>query len=426
MEKQLEAKAAKKSEGEETQDVKMKVKAKTSKAPKGGRRRGPKPDKDPKKSNPQPARNPENERGSMVSANTAELITRDGFRWESTKRSVAGWIATSQYLPAVKEMYAAIVHELPLFSTYLSLGEWCHVCMIQLATRIQTIELKVLGIKAPSDLRVQLPQPCPVFQPVWEALHGIGIVDDDTLSIRWIPRMAFPDKDGNYEDDIEAELQFDWKLLWDAALATRKQRETEKQAHVRPALVGWEVEMDKGYGVVPSASSDHEDEPEPDENNNAPPAVDPLEFLKKMDYRNPPDMDEPEYWDVNPDAGPHHDRYGQTLHWDRQLWKDYISAMEFLRAKGAMLSIDMPHTVDGHYGWILQPQTRLNTMVAPAPHTMVPPFAQFFSILFDFGRFRFEDVHWFSVEGVPVRNRPVLLRRWVYSFLPKQPPGRIT
>jgi len=350
---------------------------------------------------------------------SSTTIGMNPFHFDTSLNVVFGNVSTTGYVRLVVNAYDALADVTPRLALHLTKMEWLHAHMLMFAARIQLVNFRLLGTYYPKEQKAVLPDRIRVFLPIWEALHCLGVVEDDLINTRWVPVCTFPSGESYDKDD---DLRYDWDRSWKLVLNTRTKRSKREPELFASRHHVADVEPEDPEEVEEKAPTQAKDE---DEDSALPEEEVPesweddaneSEFLEAMMKKYPKDYPSFPIVDVNAgltDASVN----GKLLHWDQQLWHDYNRAISELGSK-VMLSIDVPKTPDGHYGWVLQVARDVNGYVAWAPHAKVPPFANFFAVLLDFGRFGEGKVDWFSVKSSSLIDPVSLLLKWIHAFCP--------
>jgi len=300
--------------------------------------------------------------------------------------------------------------------------------MLFFVHRISKVMEQFTGNKPSAGQRVPVPPRTPMFIPLFEALACIGIVRDDDICKTWIPTIPLPEEGGIYSrpKEFETSVLYEWKASWIRANLERQTRISEQGIHFKPSM------QDLAYQPAPA------EEPANDENvytwingafmkNGAPEEFDAtnnthIASLSKLSssYKDP-EVDNAQV--VDPNVGNFStQRLGHNYGCDNELFESYLKGMELLRSEGVMISIDLPHRMEGHYGWVLALKKEGEFFHCPVPTSKVPPFACFFGMIFQFGVFRGQDIGWFDVPGIMIRSPSQLMRSWINSFISKPKP----
>jgi len=298
--------------------------------------------------------------------------------------------------------------------------EWVHLHMLLLAKRIQDVNKKIVGTQFPASVTPPVPPRTKLFLPIWEGLHCIGLVEDETIATRWMPTMVFPEKEETYQ--VDEQFNYDWNKSWEYLLVARKQRLGRKD----------KLYASREHIAAVDPAPQHPDEHEPEENTeeleeekeekkeSKIPDVweDRLidDFIETNYRKYAPSM--PTFDEKGPDSKLSEvDKHGRNLHWDPLLWHDYQALQSEVGHK-AMWSLDVPHTTDGHYGWVVQVSNDVAGFVGWSPHNKVAPIASMFAVLFQFGYFETDAVSWFRVKSNAHRDPLYLMLKWIHAFCP--------
>jgi len=340
------------------------------------------------------------------------------FFFETSSETIWGRIAFSGYLRVLTESYKALADLTPRIAIHMSKIEWIHAHMILLARRVQDVNKKIVGTQFPKSVTPPVPDKTKVFLPIWEGLHCIGLVEDETIATRWMPTMIFPGKD--YQADTQ--FNYDWARSWDLVIAAREQRVGRKtklyasREHIAAVDPAPQHPDDTDF---PEKAESEEEKEEKEEGKLVPDVWEDRlidDFIETNYRRYPTQM--PTYDEAGPDSRLTEARdHGQDLHWDPQLWHDYQSLQIEVGHK-AMWSLGVPHTPDGHYGWICQVSDDVSGFVGWSPHNKVAPISSMFAVIFRFGYFEADTVSWFRVKSAAHRDPLYLMLKWIHAFCP--------
>ena len=98
------------------------------------------------------------------------------------------------YRTTVSEFYKNVL--LPAYPNlweYMTQHEWMHLFDIFLAYRIQLVQTKTMGVKAPPQHRIQLPDDIPIPQPIWVLLATLGKTGIADQGMSYIPSLRYMD-----------------------------------------------------------------------------------------------------------------------------------------------------------------------------------------------------------------------------------------
>jgi hypothetical protein len=175
-----------------------------------------------------PSRQPmETARAALASNDSRSVVVlRElGISLANKKEDVYVSIRNEGFLSAVEEAYMMILILRPRIRYMLSLAEWCHIHALMLYARVFDCELAAAKIVQPDEFRIQLPATLQVLEPLGVVLESIGIVEDASMGVRYVPVAKplhkKPDQHQRYEppdpDDVTEFLewtQYNWNSSW--------------------------------------------------------------------------------------------------------------------------------------------------------------------------------------------------------------------
>ena len=116
------------------------------------------------------------------------------------------------FLEAVETAYLLLLELRPRLRYLFSLSEWIHVHALMLYCRVFDCELAALGITAAGSphFRIELPQDLLMLEPLAAVLESIGIVEDVSKGVRYIP-VAKPRIFGEEQDSKQRPPGHEWQ-----------------------------------------------------------------------------------------------------------------------------------------------------------------------------------------------------------------------
>lgn len=140
-------------------------------------------------------------------------------------------VRNSGFQQLVSTAYEMILEVRPRLRYLLSPAEWLHVHLLLLYDRVFDCELRFHNINLDNKFRIDYPDDLPVFESLASILASIGVVQDDSLGITYIP-VARPLQSGkkyspHNPEDVTEFLewnQLDWKDGWNNVQLGREAR----------------------------------------------------------------------------------------------------------------------------------------------------------------------------------------------------------
>jgi hypothetical protein len=180
---------------------------------------------------------------ATLSGSRSVMALREfGVALTNKKENVYASIKNEGYLSAVEESYRMILELRPRIRYMLSLAEWSHIHALMLYARVFDCELAAARIAQPNEFRIQIPASLQVLEPLGVVLESIGIVEDASTGVRYVP-VAKPlhkkpdEEQEQYEppdpDDVTEFLewtQYNWNSSWIKVEQAREARKVMASA----------------------------------------------------------------------------------------------------------------------------------------------------------------------------------------------------
>jgi hypothetical protein len=320
--------------------------------------------------------------------------------------------------------------------------------------RTQNVQFDALGIKQRPPVRIPLPKTLKVFQPLWAILASLGIVDDNELSVRYVPEAPYPScAEGNTPADIENLLScsmYDWNTSWEEVLAKRERRidyESTLGMNVvfedeLPKSTDTQDDLIKQISATRTERSDYrkylKDAQDPKITDVY--LKDGILFRAGKQYRNPDVLDpvinglfeRAKNWKqraIRPaprfthNATPAYDyagdvidiksgSYGDWLHWDPRLWMEYTRVVEMVD-QSAMFSLSMPNETTGTYTWLLPTVKHAESVFCKLPSKAIPPGVWLLTLICDMSLLPPDKHRNWYVETDRTSCRPIGMRKYI-------------
>lgn len=288
-----------------------------------------------------------------------------GLATEETTRYVN--LKHDEYLHAVEEMYLILLEIRPRLRYILSLAEWCHIHMILFYSRVFDCELEATKVSQ-QEFKIYIPPETKVIEPLANVLDSIGIVNDSTFGLCYVP-VAKPIKNAEYKvhdpEDVTEFLewtQYSWGDSW---------TKVERAREARHAM----AEADR----VPYKEQAF-----------------PTNTEKFLDWESLA----LEKW----------------IGWDQSLWFAYKQAVALLSRRVRFHEIST--SPRGTYSWILPVlKNECDQVVCRVPMPTVNPVDCMMALLFDLSGLAETHFLSWSSETKPLDNRDLLRKQYLRSAL---------
>lgn len=294
------------------------------------------------------------------------------------------------FLNAVEAAYMILLESRPRIRYMFSLAEWCHIHILMLYSRVFDCELKAANIEPPKDFRIQLPDDLQVLEPLAVALASIGIVEDASMGVIYVPVAKKPmykkaQQSGPPEPSYQAPdpedvteflewTQYDWNSSW---IKVEQARESRK---VMAAADGIQL----------------------------PEKTFPTNHAKLLEW----EQLALEKW----------------LGWDDNLWFSYDQTVGMLRRKFCF--VDFPNqNPKGTYAWLLPRQVigsesstitstemiNIDSVICKIPKPSLPVEVWMIALLFDFCALPFERTNTWYYQTRPVKDLEMVASAFLRS-----------